>query len=145
MKKYLVFKKLQSKYNNLLVEYNKLKNNGSTSSENDYCPDISLVIKDIDKNNNLESDNNVISNTSTLNVKIDKKNDDYECSSMDDEIISDEETSSQSESEHSDDALLEEGKTVIYTDGACKGNLVTEDGVCILSIIMECVKHFVEV
>jgi ribonuclease HI len=116
------FKKLQSKYNNLLVEYNKLKNSGSISSENDYCPDISLVIKDIDKNNNLESYNNLISNSTTLNVKIDKDNDHYECSSIEDEIISDEETSSQSESQHSDDDLLEKGKTIIYTDGACKGN-----------------------
>ena len=86
------FKQLQSKYNNLQIEHQKLLHNNNS--------DISLVIKDID---NKEIDNKVkepnITESTTLNVKLSKNNDnmsDYDASSLDNETITDDETSSES-------------------------------------------------
>ena len=94
------FKNLQSKYNDLLIDYNKLKNNTSSSNDNKNYTDISLIINDIVKKPCNENNNDTISNN--LNVKVYKKDNKYESSSVEDEIISDEETSSESSNYESD-------------------------------------------
>ena len=94
------FKNLQSKYNDLLIDYNKLKNNTSSSNDNKNYTDISLIINDIVKKPCNENNNDTISNN--LNVKVYKKDNKHESSSVEDEIISDEETSSESSNYESD-------------------------------------------
>jgi hypothetical protein len=112
------FKKLQSNYNNLLDEYNHLKNMNINISDNHDCQDISLIINDITKcgvsnNENIKVDTNYYSSSiDKTNAEDEKDDDDEEEDDEDDDDEEDDDEEEEEEEEEEEDEEEEEEEEV---------------------------------